>query len=153
MWNYKLKLKFRAKIKELFVTYDIYYNNNNNNSNNNNNTHCNWCTWNYLGEWKGLVWEVESTRYFCKRTVVSHPWGCLHLAESVMSLSCGSTAETWLRIPRKRTGEDHNTHKYSRLPVTRTLYNLCLTLTRRSNFHFPSDRFLYSFTLDNSNSW
>ena len=24
-----------------------------------------------------------------------------------MSLSCGIAAETWLRIPRKRTGEDH----------------------------------------------
>ena len=37
------------------------------------NTHPNWFTWNYLGEWKGLVCEVESTRYFWKRTVVSHP--------------------------------------------------------------------------------
>jgi len=25
-----------------------------------------------------------------------------------MSLSCGIAASTWLRIPRKRTGEDHN---------------------------------------------
>ena len=40
---------------------------------------------------------------------------------------------------------------YSWLPVTRTLYSLNLPLTR-SNFHFPSDRFLYNFTLDNSNS-
>ena len=24
-----------------------------------------------------------------------------------MSLSCGIAAETWLRIPRKRTGEEH----------------------------------------------
>ena len=40
---------------------------------------------------------------------------------------------------------------YSRLPVTRTLHNSNLPLTR-SNFHFPSDRFLYNFTLDNSNS-
>ena len=39
---------------------------------------------------------------------------------------------------------------YSRLPVTRTLYNSNLPLTR-INFHFPSDRFLYDFTLDNSN--
>ena len=40
---------------------------------------------------------------------------------------------------------------YSRLPVIRTLYNSNLPLTR-SNFHFPSGRFLYNFTLDNSNS-
>ena len=30
-------------------------------------------------------------------------------ALSVMSLSCGIAAETWLRIPRKRPGEDHTT--------------------------------------------
>ena len=40
---------------------------------------------------------------------------------------------------------------YSRLPVTRTLYISNLPLTQ-SNFHFPSNRFLYNFTLDNSNS-
>ena len=40
---------------------------------------------------------------------------------------------------------------YSRLPVTRTLHNSNLPLTR-INFHFPSDLFLYNFTLDNSNS-
>ena len=40
---------------------------------------------------------------------------------------------------------------YSWLPVTRTLYNSNLLLTR-SNFHFPSEHFLYNFTLDNSNS-
>ena len=39
---------------------------------------------------------------------------------------------------------------YSRLPVTRTLYNSNLPLTR-SNFYFPSEHFLYNFTLDNSN--
>ena len=39
---------------------------------------------------------------------------------------------------------------YSRLPATRTLYNSNLPLTQ-SNFHFPSDHFLYNFTLDNSN--
>ena len=39
---------------------------------------------------------------------------------------------------------------YSRLPVTRTLYNSNLPLTR-SNFHFPLDHFLYNFTLNNSN--
>ena len=39
---------------------------------------------------------------------------------------------------------------YSRLPVTRTLYNSNLPLTR-SYFHFPSDHFLYIFTLNNSN--
>ena len=34
---------------------------------------------------------------------------------------------------------------YSRLTATRTLYNSNLPLTRaRSNFHFPSDRFLYN---------
>ena len=38
---------------------------------------------------------------------------------------------------------------YSRLPVTRTLYNLNLPLTR-SNFLFPSDRCLYNYTLHNS---
>ena len=38
---------------------------------------------------------------------------------------------------------------YSRLPVTRTLYNSNLPLTR-SNFHFPSEHFLYNFTLENS---
>ena len=41
--------------------------------------------------------------------------------------------------------------QYNRIPVTRTLYNSNLPLTR-SNLHFPSDRFLYNFTLDNSNS-
>ena len=40
---------------------------------------------------------------------------------------------------------------YSRLPVTRTLYNWNLPLTR-SNFQFLSDHFPHSFTLDNSNS-
>ena len=40
---------------------------------------------------------------------------------------------------------------YSRLPVTRTLYIPNLPLTQ-SNFHFPSNSFLYNFTLDNSNS-
>ena len=39
---------------------------------------------------------------------------------------------------------------YSRLPVTRTLYNSNLPLTR-SNFHFSSDHFLHNCTLDNSN--
>ena len=71
------------------------------------NTHPDWCTWNYLGKWEGLVCEVESTRYFWKPTVVSHPWYCPYLAGSVMSLSCRISAETWLRIPRKRTVEDH----------------------------------------------
>ena len=41
-------------------------------------------------------------------------------------------------------------HYYSRLPVTRTLYNSNLPQTQ-SNFHIPSDRFLYNFSLDNSN--
>ena len=40
--------------------------------------------------------------------------------------------------------------KYSRLRLPRTLCNSNLPLTR-SNFHFPSDHFLYNFTLDNSN--
>ena len=40
---------------------------------------------------------------------------------------------------------------YSLIPVTRTLYNSNLPLTR-SNLRFPWDRFLYNFTLDNSNS-
>ena len=42
-------------------------------------------------------------------------------------------------------------YEYSRLPVTWTLYNSSLPLTR-SNFHSPSDHFLYNFTLDNWNS-
>ena len=42
--------------------------------------------------------------------------------------------------------------QYSRLPVTQSLYNSILLLTR-SNFHyFPSDCSLYNLTLDNSNS-
>ena len=40
---------------------------------------------------------------------------------------------------------------YGRLPVTRTLYISNLPLTQ-SNFHFPSNCFVYNFTLDNSNS-
>ena len=40
--------------------------------------------------------------------------------------------------------------EYSRLLVTRTLFNSNFPLTR-SNFHFPSDHFLYNSTLDNSN--
>ena len=39
--------------------------------------------------------------------------------------------------------------KYSRLPLTRSLYNSNLPLTR-SNFHFPSDHFPYNFTLNKS---
>ena len=39
---------------------------------------------------------------------------------------------------------------YSRLPVTGTLYNSNLPLTR-SYFHFSLDDFLYNFTLYNSN--
>ena len=42
-------------------------------------------------------------------------------------------------------------NRYSRIPVTRTLYNSNLPLTR-NNLHFPSDRFLHNFILDNSNS-
>ena len=72
-----------------------------------NDTYRGWCTWNYIGECKGLLQEVESTRYFWKRTIVSHPWYCPYLAESVMSSSCRIVAETWLRIPTKRTGEDY----------------------------------------------
>ena len=41
---------------------------------------------------------------------------------------------------------------YSRIPVTQTFYISNLPLTR-SNLHFPSDCFLYNFTLNNSNSW
>ena len=40
---------------------------------------------------------------------------------------------------------------YSRLPITRTLANSNLELTR-TNFPFLSGYFLYNFTLDNSNS-
>ena len=36
--------------------------------------------------------------------------------------------------------------------VQSTSGNSNLRLTE-SNFHFPSDRLLYNFTLDNSNSW
>ena len=39
---------------------------------------------------------------------------------------------------------------YSWLPVTWTLYNSNLPLTW-TNFHFPSDHFLYNFTVNNSN--
>ena len=39
---------------------------------------------------------------------------------------------------------------YSRLPITRTLANSNLALTR-TNFPFLSGHFLYNFTLDNSN--
>ena len=42
-------------------------------------------------------------------------------------------------------------HMYSQIPVTQTLYNSNLPLTQ-SNLHFPSDRFLFNFTLSNSNS-
>ena len=41
--------------------------------------------------------------------------------------------------------------EYSRLPITQTLTNSNLLLTR-TNFRFPSGHFLYNFTLDNSNS-
>ena len=68
------------------------------------NTHRVWCTWNYLGECKDLVWVHK----IClEATVFSHPWYCPYLAVSVMSLSCGIGVETWLRISRKGTGEDH----------------------------------------------
>ena len=40
---------------------------------------------------------------------------------------------------------------YSRLPITRTLANLNLPLSR-TNFSFLSGHFLYNFTLNNSNS-
>ena len=60
----------------------------------------------------GFSWNInfallESARYFWKCTVVSHPWYCLYLVESVMSLSCWIDAEKWLRIAKKRTGKDH----------------------------------------------
>ena len=54
----------------------------------------------------------------------------------------GPVASRWL-LSMVRT--------YSRLPVTRTLYNSNLPLTR-SNFQFLSDHFPHNFTLDNSNS-
>ena len=44
----------------------------------------------------------------------------------------------------------NNFSYYSRLPVTRTLCNSNLPLTR-SNFHFPKNIFYTNFTLDNSN--
>ena len=49
----------------------------------------------------------SNTELLWKCTVVSHPWYCLYLVESVMSLSCWIDAKTWLRIAKKRTGEDH----------------------------------------------
>ena len=61
----------------------------------------------YLEECKGLVWEVASARYFWKRTVVSHPGYCSSLAESAMYLRSAIASDTWLKIHRKRTGEDH----------------------------------------------
>ena len=61
---------------------------------------------------------------------------------------------TWMSYVKNLTFHQTVSKKkknYSRLPVTRTLYNSNLPLTR-SNFYFPSDHFLYNFTLDNSNS-
>ena len=40
--------------------------------------------------------------------------------------------------------------QYSRIPVTRTLYNSNLPLNSKQ-FSFPLEHFLYNFTLDNSN--
>ena len=61
---------------------------------------------------------------------------------------------TWVFLQHGINEHDSSTFD-SRLPVTRTLDNSNLPLTRR-NFHFPSDHFLYNFTsttrtLDNSN--
>ena len=48
------------------------------------------------------------------------------------------------------TGESNQKNIYSRLPITRTLANSNLALTRTS-FPFLSGHFLYNVTLDNSN--
>ena len=60
-----------------------------------------WCTWNYLEERKGLVWEVESTWHFWKHTVVSHPWYCSYHTKSVVSLSCRKLLKHGWEYPRK----------------------------------------------------
>ena len=77
-----------------------------------------------------------------------------HLSISMFS----NMVKWWLKL-RNKTGNGEELSirsvfkykSYSRLPITRTLCNSNLPLTR-SNFHFPSEHFLYNFTLDNSNS-
>ena len=76
-----------------------------------------------------------------------------HLSISMFS----NMVKWWLKL-RNKTGNGEELSirsvfkykSYSRLPITRTLCNSNLPLTR-SNFHFPSEHFLYNFTLDNSN--
>ena len=63
--------------------------------------HRDWCTWNYLEERKGLVWEVESACHFWKHTVVSHPWYCSYHTKSVVSLSCRKLLKHGWEYPRK----------------------------------------------------
>ena len=90
------------------------------------------------------------------RTVVSHPWYCPYLAESVMSLSCRISAETWLRIPRKRTGEDHTIiiiiklcarsvflHLWNGSCLSELLKKMLLLLTLYSPFPFQLGRCRY----------
>ena len=62
-----------------------------------------------LGECNGLVRKVESTTADIFGSAQLSPilGYCSYLAEKVMSLRYGIVAETWMRISRKRTREDH----------------------------------------------
>ena len=74
-------------------------------------THRDWCTLNYLGVYKGREWEVESSRYFWKRTVISRPWYCPYLEESFTCLSCGITAENSQKKNWRGSHHNNNNNK------------------------------------------
>ena len=73
----------------------------------------------------------NSRRLQTPRGMSGHPYNPL-----------GTTRYLW-------TPPDTSGQLYSWLPITRTLANSSLALSR-SNFHFPSGHFLYNFTRDNS---
>ena len=69
--------------------------------------HRDWCTWNYLEERKGLVWEVKSAWHFWKHScqpslilLISYEKCCVSKLQEA--------AETWLRIPQKIPEKSHH---------------------------------------------
>ena len=64
-----------------------------------------------LGVYKGREWEVESSRYFWKRTVISRPWYCPYLEESVTCLSCGIAAEDFQKKNWRGSHHNNNNNK------------------------------------------
>ena len=84
------------------------------------------------------------------RSLVVYPSGKCKLTISKFSSIVQNKKYTRPVFLWTKAAAQGSSFKMRSTPVTRTLHNSSLPLAR-SNFHFPSDRFLYNFTLDNSN--